>query len=143
MSVSLDEIVLSRLSPDFEVHNTSALEEAMLDEPRLRGQTLRVVTQNISRDVVAKAIDVDRTNLSKLYSRKLLSRVQSEDISDLTLLWAEMRDVFDNNDAQLKEWLNASLPALNGRAPVDFMHSLAGRKALRDILNRLTYGDFS
>lgn len=33
MSVSLDEIVLSRLSPDFEVHNTSALEEAMLDEP--------------------------------------------------------------------------------------------------------------
>ncbi|MDX5050057.1 hypothetical protein [Vibrio cholerae] len=62
MSVSLDEIVLSRLSPDFEVHNTSALEEAMLDEPRLRGQTLRVVTQNISRDVVAKAIDMNNSH---------------------------------------------------------------------------------
>ncbi len=141
VDLTLDDIVLSRLESDYEMINP--LLEATLEEQRLAGQTLRSIVKRIPREVVAKTIDVNSTNLAKLYKRKHLSRVQSEDISDLTSLWAEMNEVFMHDDKTLTEWLHAALPALNGRMPAELIQTLAGRKAVREVLNRLRYGDFS
>ncbi|MCG9579815.1 MbcA/ParS/Xre antitoxin family protein [Vibrio tubiashii] len=142
-AVTLDEIVLSRLDVDHEAIVASPLMEATLDEQRLEGTTLRVVVKAIPREVVAKTIDVQATNLAKLYKRKYLSRVQSEDISDLTATWAEMRNVFMGDVELLNEWLMTPLPSLNGRPPRELLQTLAGRKVLKEQLNRLCYGDFS
>ena len=141
--LTLDDIVLSRLDVDREGIVASPLMEATLDEQRLEGATLRIVVKSIPRDVVAKAIDVQSSNLAKLYTRKFLSRVQSEDISDLTATWVEMRNVFMGDRELLNEWLMTPLPSLNGRAPKELLQTLAGRKVLREQLNRLCYGDFS
>lgn len=111
--------------------------------PRLAGQTLRIVVKTIPREVVAKTIDVSSSNLSKLYARKHLTTPQSQDISDLTAFWAEMRDVFMGDSELIDEWLNDALPSLDGRAPIELVQTLAGRKALREVLERLRYGDFS
>lgn len=43
----------------------------------------------------------------------------------------------------IDEWLNDALPSLDGRAPIELVQTLAGRKALREVLERLRYGDFS
>lgn len=143
VNMTLDDIVLSRLGAEQDAVVTAPLLEATLDEPRLVGNTLRVVVKTIPRELVAKTINVNSTNLSKLYKRKYLSRPQSEDISDLTAIWAEMRCVFMYDDELLDEWLNTSIPSLNGRSPIELVQSLSGRKVLREQLNRLCHGDFS
>lgn len=140
-AMTLDDIVLSRI--EGAANSTSALSEAILAEQRLTGSILRRVAQTLPRNVVAGTIEVNATNLSKLYSRKHLSRVQSEDISDLTALWAEMNEVFMNDASTLQDWIHSHQPALSGRAPVELMETLSGRKALREILNRIRYGDYS
>ena len=142
-TMTLDDIVLSRISNPENVIITSALNQAMFREPRITGKTRKAVARHIPRVVVADTIEVNNSNLSKFYQRKFLSRVQSEDISDLTELWAEMMDVFMEDEEDLREWLGDGLPALNGRAPIELMATLYGRKALREILNRMRYGDFS
>lgn len=139
--MTLDDIVLSRLEPNPE--NVSPLFEATLEEQRLEGGTLRMVVKTIPRDVVALTIDVSNSNLAKLYKRKYLSRIQSEDISDLTTTWAQINDVFMNQSDLIGEWLEQPIPSLNGRNPASLLHSLAGRKVLREQLNRLKHGDFS
>ncbi|OEE38329.1 hypothetical protein A1QO_02820 [Vibrio genomosp. F10 str. ZF-129] len=141
--MTLDDIVISRLDSSRQATSSSWLAEATLDEQRLAGHTLRVVVKTIPRDLVAHTIDVSPSNFSKLYKRKHLSRVQSEDISDLTATWAEMRDIFMNQDKLIAEWLDSPLPSLNGRKPSDLLQTLVGRKVLREQLNRLRYGDFS
>ena len=107
-TMTLDDIVLSRISNPENVIITSALNQAMIREPRITGKTLQAVARHIPRVVVADTIEVNNSNLSKLYQRKFLSRVQSEDISDLTELWAEMMDVFMEDEEDLREWLGAS-----------------------------------
>ncbi|NOI66680.1 MbcA/ParS/Xre antitoxin family protein [Vibrio sp. 99-8-1] len=140
---TLDSIVLSRFEENYDIDSVPLLTEATLKEPRLAGQTLRIVVKTIPREVVAKTIDVSSSNLSKLYARKHLTIPQSQDISDLTAFWAEMRDVFMGDSELIDEWLNDALPSLDGRAPIELVQTLAGRKALREVLERLRYGDFS
>ncbi len=140
---TLDDVVLSRIGTGSTEARVSYLAEATLQEPRLAGKTLRAVAKAIPREVVARSIDINVTNLSKLYSRKHLTRVQSEDISDLTALWQEMNEVFMGDGETLREWLADPLPALNGRAPKELMQTLPGRKALREILDSLRQGDFA
>ncbi|TKB46489.1 DUF2384 domain-containing protein [Ferrimonas sediminicola] len=142
-SLTLDEIVISRLESGKKSELSSALGEAMLQELRLKGCTLKCVANTLPRQIVARAIGVNNSNLHKLYRRKRLSRVQSERISDLTAFWAEMNGIFMHDDLVLDEWLNSKLPALGGLSPMQMMETLPGRKALREILNRLQYGDFS
>lgn len=72
-----------------------------------------------------------------------LSRTQSEDISDLTELWAELKNVFMGDESLLSNWLFKPLPTLNGQAPISLMHTLYGRKALREVLDCICHGDFS
>lgn len=142
-ALSLDEIVISRLTPGKKLESTSALGEAILKEQRLTGLTLKLVANQLPRQVVAEAIGIKSTNLSKLYHRKRLSRIQSERISDLTAIWSEMNDVFMQDSNVLNEWLHSKLSALGGRKPTNLMKTLAGRKALREVLNRLKWGDLS
>lgn len=75
--LTLDSLILARIEPNTAFVNVSVLSEAMIEEPRINGQTLRVVAKKLPRDVVANTIDVASTNLSKLYSRKFLSRTQN------------------------------------------------------------------
>ncbi|TKB51196.1 DUF2384 domain-containing protein [Ferrimonas sediminicola] len=142
-ALSLDEIVISRLEPGIKPESTTALHEAILQEQRLTGRALKLVAKRLPRQIVAGAIGINTSNLSKLYYRKRLSRVQSERISDLTATWSELNDVFMHDDNALNEWLHSKLPALSGRPPAKLLETIVGRKALREILNRLRYADFS
>lgn len=141
--LNLSEMVVSRLDFDTHTEPRSALNEALLEEMHLDGNTLKRVAITLPRQIVARAIEVDSSELHKLYRRKRLSKLQSEKISDLTALWAQLNVVFAHDSQAMHEWLNAELPALRGRSPSQLMETLSGRKALRETLNRLQYGDFS
>lgn len=142
--LSLDDIVLRRITNDsYEPQLVSPLIEVLLDEPRLVGRTLSQITKIIPKEIVAGVIDVNDSNLPKLYVRRYLSRTQSESISDLAILWAEMRMVFRYNSAALALWSDSRLPVLNARKPKELMLTLPGRKVLRDLLARMRDGDFS
>ncbi|MFV0277651.1 MAG: MbcA/ParS/Xre antitoxin family protein [Parahaliea sp.] len=82
------------------------------------------------------------SNFAKLYQR-MLSRPQTDEINDLTLLWLEFRDFFEDDRALIDEWLSASVPALSGARPRDLVSTFAGRQAVRAVLDAMRYGDFS
>ncbi|GAA5213718.1 MbcA/ParS/Xre antitoxin family protein [Corallincola platygyrae] len=142
-SQTLDQIVISRLQPATEKRIVSALEEAILMEQQLTGSTLKYVISVIPHQIVARALDLKVASLGALCQRKFLSRIYSGHISDLTALWSEMNEIFMEDQPLLTEWLNSKLPALNGHTPQDLITTLAGRKTLREVLNRFRHGDMS
>lgn len=107
------------------------------------GEVLRPVTKHIPKRTVANAVGADVSNFSKLYRRKALSGYQTESLNDLTELWAELREVFMDDEEMIKEWIEQPLPILDGAKPNDLIGSQYGRDVLRDRLDEMRSGEFA
>lgn len=55
-------------------------------------------------------------------------------------IYTEVEQLFGSREEAVR-WMNADNPDLGGR-PVDFLHTDAGRQAIRDTLTRIEYGVF-
>lgn len=98
---------------------------------KVSGTTLKWIAKVIPRDVVADSLEVNATNLSKLYQRKSLSRTQTEGLEDLTHLWKDVQqDLFSGDEKMMKRWMDTPVPALDGETPKKLMGTLTGRKVL-------------
>ncbi|WP_415843667.1 antitoxin Xre/MbcA/ParS toxin-binding domain-containing protein [Vreelandella rituensis] len=42
-----------------------------------------------------------------------------------------------------QEWLHSEVPALSGSRPVDLFDTFAGREMVRQVLRKISYGEFS
>jgi hypothetical protein len=107
------------------------------------GTVLRPVTRHIPKGVVVSTVGTDPSNFSKLIQRKRLSGRQTEDLNDLTKLWAELREFFDWDEAMVKAWIEEPLASLDGTSPSAIMSSPEGRDIIREQLDVMRYGDFA
>ena len=106
------------------------------------GALLRRLSERIPRSILAETLGADTTNFSKLY-RRTLSKIQTDEINDLTLLWEELRAFFEDDRNLMDEWLSSEVPALGGAQPRELLSTISGRKSVRQALDAMRYGDFS
>lgn len=58
--------------------------------------------------------------------------------NDLNL---ELREFFENDEQLMNEWINTSLPILEGQKPSKFFDSVEGREKLMHVLGLMKHGD--
>lgn len=109
----------------------------------VRGDVLRHVVAHIPKALVVRAAGTDVSNFSKLYRRQRLSGLVTEELNDLTKLWADLREFFDWDEELVKEWISQQLPALDGATPSELMSSQAGREIIKQQLDAMRFGDFA
>ncbi|SOB77201.1 Protein of unknown function [Marinobacter sp. LV10R510-11A] len=108
------------------------------------GGALHAIAKAIPRDVVAGSLDINPTNLSKLYRRKALSRTQTEELDNLTQVWTDaLQGLFEGDKELMARWLDSPVPALNLNTPRQLMSSLSGRRVLEGFIQDIQYGDYS
>lgn len=141
---SMDDVIRSRMEATL-VQQVSIMAVArLIKHSNVSGSTVKLVAKKIPRELVADSMDVDPSNLSKLYQRTALSRSQTEELNELTQLWLEILHGLFKGDADLmNRWLNAPVPALEGSAPRELMSTFSGRKVLEGYLQEMRYGDLS
>lgn len=107
----------------------------------VQGDVLKRVVEHIPKVVVYGAVGTDSTNFSKMVRRERLTGRVTEELNDLTRLWAELRQFFNWDDELVKEWIEQKLPALDGAAPIELMSSQAGREIVKQQLDAMRFGD--
>lgn len=124
------------------VGTISALEVTQLISKGIDGAVLQRISKQIPRAVLAETLGTDVSNFAKLYHRTL-TKPQTDEINDLTLLWSELREFFEDDRDLMDEWLNTTVPALSGARPRDLLSTFTGRQAVRAALDAMRCGDFS
>ena len=124
------------------VEPLSSIEIARLVGQGMTGRYLRRLSDGIPRNVLAATLGTDTSNFTKFYSRHL-SKVQTDEINDLTHIWEELTSFFDG-DAELRdEWLESSIPALSDTQPIELLGTIVGRQVIRETLDAMRYGEFA
>lgn len=143
-TAQLESLLVSRVTgvQENQVPYISLSDFIGMLEQGASGAVLKSIVQHIPRPVVIKAVGSDSTNFSKLFKRRL-SKKQTDEINDLSLLWQDLQDFFDYNPDFIKQWISAPLPALEGQQPANLMDSFYGRSKVRECLEAMKYGDFA
>ncbi|WP_318512094.1 antitoxin Xre/MbcA/ParS toxin-binding domain-containing protein [Photobacterium leiognathi] len=94
------------------------------------------------KEAIVKALGTTSGNLSRLYSKDALDQHQSEQMLDVLKLYVEVCDVLGSTK-KADLWLSISAPVLNGEKPIDLMDTFIGRKMVREVVNKIRFGDFS
>lgn len=124
------------------VEQLSSIEMARLVENGMEGNYLKRLSDGIPRDVLAATLGGAKSNFTKYYSRHL-SKVQTDEINDLTLIWKELT-LFFGGDADMRdEWLKSSTPALSGAQPEELLSTIVGRQVIRKTLDAMRHGEFA
>lgn len=117
-------------------------QQAQLIQRGISGAVLRRISKHIPKHILINTVDSDKTNFSKLYKRKHLSKAQGDEVNDLSLVWSELREFFEYDDSDVHDWIATPLPILDGMTPDSLLDTFAGRVAIRNTLNKMRYGDF-
>jgi hypothetical protein len=120
----------------------TSIEIARLVHKGMDGAYLQRLCERIPRKVLADTLGAEASNFSKFYKRTL-SKVQTDEINDLTLVWSELCDFFDDDDELIDEWLKTPAPALSGAEPIELLSTIVGRQTLRKSLDAMRYGEFA
>lgn len=108
----------------------------------VHGNCLRRLSGTIPRAILSDTLGIDLSSLAKIYHRKL-SRLETEQINDLSLLWYELRDFFEDDERLMKTWLSSPTPILTGIAPQTLMSTIIGRQILRGRISAMQEGNFT
>ena len=141
---SIDELIHQRFNSTITVHISAIGMAKLVEYSQISGATLQFITKKIPRDLVARSIDINPTNLSKLYQRENLSRSQTEELNGLTEQWQEVLFGLFKGDRELMgKWLDTPVPALDGSTPRSLLSTFAGRRVLEGYIQNIRYGDYS
>jgi len=69
------------------------------------------------------------------------SEVSASNIDMLLMLHNEMLDFF-NSKEDVDTWIHTKVTVLGGEKPISLLSTVEGRKTLKQLLNRMNYGDF-
>ncbi|WP_348815586.1 MbcA/ParS/Xre antitoxin family protein [Halomonas sp. H10-59] len=110
----------------------------------LPGSVLKQAIDALSadRDLFVRLLETDSGNLHRFYKRKALGRAQSEEVLDTLKLFVEVGEVFAD-EAVGHQWLHVEVPALAGSRPIELLDTFAGRELVRQVLRKISHGDFS
>jgi putative toxin-antitoxin system antitoxin component (TIGR02293 family) len=94
------------------------------------------------RAFICKALGVTSGNVSRLYKLKALNKTQSEETLDIISVYDAAYHLYDDIDLA-NELLQTPIPALNNQKPVDLLDSFAGRRLVKEVLNKMKWGELS
>lgn len=102
----------------------------------VHGNCLRRLSGAIPCTILSDTLGTDRTNLAKIYHRQL-SRLETEQINELSLLWYELRKLFEDDQRLMKTWLLSPTPILSGISPQSLMSTIIDRQSSEVVSQRL------
>jgi len=94
-----------------------------------------------NRSLFVKILNTTSSNVSRYYSRKRLSHVDSEELLDTIRLYINVVKIFGDIDSA-KDWLQMPSPALSGEKPEDLFDTFEGREWVTQVLRKIEYGEF-
>jgi putative toxin-antitoxin system antitoxin component (TIGR02293 family) len=94
------------------------------------------------RVIICRALGTSTANLHRLYKQKTLGKQQSEEMLDILSVYNAAYELYDDLGLA-NELLNTRVPALNNQKPTELMDSFMGRKLVKEMLNKMVWGEFS
>jgi putative toxin-antitoxin system antitoxin component (TIGR02293 family) len=141
---NIDDLLRLRISREVKQPISRLMTAMLISKQPASGETLKFISATIPKDVVAASLEINPTNLSKLYRRQALSRTQTEELDSLTQVWKDaLYGLFQGDEDTMIRWLETPVPALNGTTPRSLMGTLSGRRVLEGYIQDLRYGDYS
>lgn len=141
---NIDDLLRLRISREVKQPISRLMTAMLISKKPASGETLKYISATIPKDVVAASLEINPTNLSKLYRRQVLSRTQTEELDSLTQVWKDaLYGLFSGSSEAMTRWLETPVPALNGVTPRSLMGTLSGRRVLEGYIQDLKFGDYS
>ena len=107
------------------------------------GEMLKNIVLAINdRDVFAKVVGKDKTNLSKSYRLVTLPKIIGDSVVDTLRVYMLATRIYGSLELAT-EWLRSPIPALGGEQPVALLDSHAGRELVRQTLRKIEFGEYS
>ncbi len=72
-----------------------------------------------------------------------VGEVQTDNLNELTKIWAELRMLFNFDENSLKEWVDAELPILDGAKVRELIVANAGRALIRELVSEMLSGELA
>lgn len=141
-NMPLERLFMSRLI-DCEPYNVNAstFEFVRLLRAGMKGSAVRDMATRIPPSLLAKVLGVKPSSITSVAKRATLSSQQTEELNHFTEIWFELRAFFQFNNDHMLQWINSSLPILDGGRPADILGSHYGREAVAELLSVMRYGD--
>ena len=95
-----------------------------------------------SREMFVRLLDTTSANLSRYYRKKNLNRIDTEEVLDTIRVFAQALQIWGDADTA-KTWLNTPVPALAGDRPVNLFDTFEGRNWVRQVLQKIEFGEFT
>ncbi|ORT49531.1 hypothetical protein ST37_14145 [Vibrio sp. qd031] len=132
---------LNAIFPEFDLLTTSGYFKAV--NQGVSGQHLKSVVSIIAdRDIFAKVIGKDKSNLSRSYRVNKLPSLIGDSVLDTVRIYMQASDIYGSLDLA-REWLSMPIPALGGELPIELIDTPAGRELVRQTLRKIEYGEYS
>ncbi|MEL0638748.1 MbcA/ParS/Xre antitoxin family protein [Marinomonas sp. TI.3.20] len=131
---------INLLFPDVDIMSSKGYLSAV--RSGVSGHTLRAVIKAIGeRELIARAIGKDASNLSKSYQVKRLSSIAADNLIDTLRVYIQAAAIYESLDLA-KEWMHSPIPALGGEIPASLLDTHAGREMVRQTLRKLEFGEY-
>ncbi|QOL25235.1 DUF2384 domain-containing protein [Thalassotalea sp. LPB0316] len=132
---------LATIIPDSDIMSGAGYYHAV--NQGVSGETLKNIVLTIKdRDVFAKVVGKDKTNLSKSYRLVKLPKIVGDSVVDTLRVYMLATRIYGSLELA-SEWLHSPIPALGGEQPVSLLDSHAGRELVRQTLRKIEFGEYS
>jgi uncharacterized protein YihD (DUF1040 family) len=143
--IPIKEEFMSQVEPNNAKELLETIKKVWAKYPDLRLTQLLV---NVIKPSESCA-EIDYTEDSKLIDllnelvidETEVAEVQANDIDELLMLHNEMLEFF-GSQVDVDTWMHTKVTVLGGEKPISLLATVEGRKTLKQLLNRMKYGDF-
>ena len=106
------------------------------------GKNLREITKLMDeKELIARTIGKDASNLSKSYRVKHLNLIDSDNLIATLRVYIQAEKTYESFDLA-KEWMHSPIPTFGGEIPVNILDSNAGRELVRQTLRKMESGEY-
>lgn len=95
-----------------------------------------------NRPTLVRVLSVDSKNFHRVYQKKHLNRVDSEEMLDTIRVYRDAAKVFGSME-KAQEWMKTPIPALAGEKPEELFDTFEGRAWVNQALRKIGSGEFS
>ncbi len=136
---------MSQVEPNSAKEVLETIEKAWAKYPDLRLTQLLVNVIKPSESC-SEIYYVEDSKLTELLNELATEETEPAEVSanaidELLMLHNEMLAFF-NSKEDVESWIHTKLTALDGEKPISLLPTVQGRKTLKQVLNRMKYGDF-
>ena len=136
---------MSQVEPDNAKEVLEAIEKAWAKYPDLRLTQLlvNVIKPSESCSEIYYTEDSKLINLlNELVTDETeVAEVSANDIDELLILHNEMLAFF-NSKEDVDTWIHTERSGIGNKKPISLLPTAQGRKTLKQVLNRMSYGNF-